>query len=288
MDARQPDTLTGDCDMRTRNAFTLIELLVVVSVIALLLALLLPALTKAKEAAQILGCGNNQRQLLIALTTHASDNEGNFAPGSGYHLTSPNRGRRGIGDFFDVLVPEYVEPPELWYCPAGKFFADTPMPPPRPDTAHLIPPGGPTFWDFPGSGGTIHPGDSYSMPGHAHITQSVYVNLIEKGGYKDIASKLSDPGDWVVVTDGTFFDSTDGSYILANHPGLSANWNLHPRAYGRNGGPVGINTATVDGSVRWTPAGEAMLGYPGAGGQMGYTFIRLLEPPRPGRPGMLP
>ena len=275
--------------MRTRNAFTLIELLVVVSVIALLMALLLPALTRAKEAAQMLGCGNNQRQLHIALTTHASDNEEKFPPGSGYYLTSPNRGRRGTGDFFDVLVPEYVEPPELWYCPAGKFFADTPMPPPRLDTAHIPrPPGGPTFWDFVGSGGTVHPGETYSMPGHSHHTQSVYVNLIEKGGYTDIATKLSDPGDWVVVTDGTFFDSTDGSYIAANHPGLAANWYLDPPAYGRSAGQLGVNTATIDGAVKWTPAGQAMLGYPGAGGQANYTAIRLLEPPRPGRPRMLP
>ena len=275
--------------MRTRNAFTLIELLVVVSIVALLLALLLPALTKAKEAAQILGCGNNQRQLHIALTTHASDNEGNFAPGSGYYLTSPNRARRGTGDFFDVLVPEYVQPPELWYCPGGIFFADTPMPPPRPDTAHIPRPAwGPTFWDFIGSGGTVHPGETYAMPGHAHITQGVHVNLIEKGGYTDIARKLSDPGDWVVITDSTLFDSTDGSYSVGNHPGMTIGWFLHPPVYGRSAGQLGINTATIDGSVKWTPAGEAMLGYPGAGGNQAYDFIRILEPPRPGRPGMLP
>ena len=53
-------------------------------------------------------------------------------------------------------------------------------------------------------------------------------------------------------------------------------------------GVVNINTATVDGAVRWTPAGEAMLGYPGGGGGPNYTFIRSIEPPRPGRPGMLP
>ena len=139
-----------------------------------------------------------------------------------------------------------------------------------------------------GSGGTIHPGDNYAMPGHANITQGVYVNLIEKGGYTDIARKVSDPGDWVVVTDYTLFDSTDGSFIQANHPGLAANHYVHPPAYGRSGAQLGINTATIDGSVKWTPAGEGMLGYPGAGGQMGYTFIRLLEPPRPGRPGMIP
>ena len=258
--------------MRTRNAFTLIELLVVVSVIALLMALLLPALTRAKEAAQMLGCGNNQRQLHIALTTHASDNEEKFPPGSGYYLTSPNRGRRGTGDFFDVLVPEYVEPPELWYCPAGKFFADTPMPPPRLDTAHIPrPPGGPTFWDFVGSGGDPYPGDTGPyMPGHSWHTQGVYVNLEEKGGYTDIARKLSDPGDWVVVIDVNFYDIPNGRYIRTNHPGRFANFGLGQFVMGRTGlgAPFGINTGTVDGSVKWTPTGECMLGYPGAGGDL--------------------
>ncbi len=267
---------------RARNAFTLIELLVVVSVIALLLALLLPALTKAQEAAHVAVCGSNQRQLHLALTTYATDNDGNFPPASGYSRRSPIRGRRGVGDFFDVLVPEYVEPPDVWYCPAGALRPDTPMPP-------LGQPSGQTFWDYVGSGGIVFPSDTNQyMPGHSYHTQNVYVNLGEKGGYTDIARKVSDPGDWVVVTDATFFDVTDGSFILANHPPNASNWLLNPRAYGRNGGPIGINTATVDGSVRWTPAGECMLGYPGGGGDVNYLVVRILEPPRPGRPGMLP
>ena len=274
--------------MPTRNAFSLIELLVVVSVIALLMALLLPALEKARDAARIVVCANNERQILVALSTHASDNEGNFPPVSGYHPTTPNRVRRGVADFFDVLVPQYVEPPELWYCPDGPFSADTLMPPPPAQST------GDTFWDFVGSGGTVHPTDtSQYMPGHAVITQLVYVNLDEKGGDTDIARNLSDPGDWVVVTDFTTYDATDGSYTIQNHPGSPGNiagWGLAPVVYGRTGlgGPVGINTATVDGSVRWTPAGEAMLGYPGGGGGPNYTFIRTVDPPRPGRPGMFP
>ena len=67
-------------------------------------------------------------------------------------------------------------------------------------------------------------------------------------------------------------------------------WGLGDFVVGRTGlgAPFGINTGTVDGSVKWTPAGECMLGYPGHGGDINYTYIRLLEPPRPGRPGMFP
>ncbi len=55
---------------------------------------------------------------------------------------------------------------------------------------------------------------TFSKPGHVYISQNVYVNLNEKGGYTDIARKLSDPGDWVVVTDGTYYDATQGAYTL--------------------------------------------------------------------------
>ena len=66
-----------------RKAFTLIELLVVISIIALLVGILLPALGKARIAAQRTLNSSNQRQLMIGIHAHAADNNG-FAP----YLTS--------------------------------------------------------------------------------------------------------------------------------------------------------------------------------------------------------
>jgi prepilin-type N-terminal cleavage/methylation domain-containing protein/prepilin-type processing-associated H-X9-DG protein len=62
-----------------RSGFTLIELLVVISIIALLISILLPALSGAREAAQNVQCLNKQKQILLASNTYAQDYE-NFLP----------------------------------------------------------------------------------------------------------------------------------------------------------------------------------------------------------------
>lgn len=61
-----------------RPAFTLIELLVVISIIALLIALLLPALGRARDAGRSAACLSNHRQLLIAATAYSIDEKNAF------------------------------------------------------------------------------------------------------------------------------------------------------------------------------------------------------------------
>jgi prepilin-type N-terminal cleavage/methylation domain-containing protein/prepilin-type processing-associated H-X9-DG protein len=77
---RHPRCENSDFEIRSRFGFTLIELLVVIAIIAVLVAMLLPALQGAKETARIVGCTNNLRQLYLATINYADDNGGQPPP----------------------------------------------------------------------------------------------------------------------------------------------------------------------------------------------------------------
>ena len=73
-----------------RHGFTLIELLVVISIIALLIALLLPALQQARAVAQQAVCTNNMHQITIALNAYATDSNDTACPAGWFWGTNPS------------------------------------------------------------------------------------------------------------------------------------------------------------------------------------------------------
>jgi len=116
--------------MPRRKAFTLIELLVVIAVIALLMAILLPALQRVKRQAKAVICRSNLRQWGLIFTVYMEDNKGRFAsPLQDYGGSCPGDCLKHYGGNFDkhFLCPmairltraRVVRTFEAWSCPYG-------------------------------------------------------------------------------------------------------------------------------------------------------------------------
>jgi len=124
-------------DKSKRQAFTLIELLVVIAIIAILAAMLLPALSRAKAKAQGVYCMNNGKQLMLGIQMYAEDFNSLFPPNPddansffGHNWVPGNSGGQGngvtwrpeyLGEEARCAILNYIgKNTALFKCPADK------------------------------------------------------------------------------------------------------------------------------------------------------------------------
>lgn len=113
-----------------RRGFTLIELLVVISIIALLISILLPALRNARNAAKNVQCKSGMRQIGLAHALYMADNHDYLAPS--VYNTLPWTLTIGAGtgpptaDNYYLPVPAARETDTVWYCPTYVGAAEFP------------------------------------------------------------------------------------------------------------------------------------------------------------------
>ena len=283
------------------HGFTLIELLVVISIIALLIALLLPALARAKELALRIQGASNLRQIGIALQEYANTyrgqyplaNLGNYPFGDAIYFGNETYPIAGLAmlyyDSFGVVNNAMINPRpgilsptasglSLLFCPDTNSGEQEQLPASYYNSQGIL-----TNWEFyTGYCNWIDRGIDYKPAydisvalGHytgMTVTDNVFSKNLGNVWYfinfdpthQPALNQQSGPGT-LLVTDNALFSNSSATMGLVNNIAPGANSNYVDGTMG-NFLPAGEHEMYNDGSVSWVPMSDVKARVVGPGG----------------------